>query len=108
MKRYTGWLLKQSEKDLGILEDPMQERIRTIQEKTGSDTFRMLAEKAVEDSLVLKKNVTFTVLVDVLVSMAPVNVSRGANYVEKIILLLGPPLSMIRTMLAACLSRSLG
>ena len=53
MKRYTGWLLKQSEKDLGILEDPMQERIRTIQEKTGSDTFRMLAEKAVEDSLVL-------------------------------------------------------
>lgn len=42
--------------DLGILDDPMQERLETRQKKTGSEEYRLLAEQAVEESLVLLKN----------------------------------------------------
>ena len=43
-------------KDLGLLEDPLQERIQTLQTETGSQAYRELAERAVEESLVLLKN----------------------------------------------------
>ena len=42
--------------DLGLLEDPMQENIQTLQGETGSESYRQLAQKAVEESLVLLKN----------------------------------------------------
>lgn len=42
--------------DLGIFEDPFCERIETTQKETGSDEYRQLSEKLVEESLVLLKN----------------------------------------------------
>ena len=46
----------QLKKDLGLLEDPMQEKLQTLQKETGSQAYRKLAERAVEESLVLLKN----------------------------------------------------
>ncbi len=43
-------------KELGVFEDPMFEKLETKQDKTGSDEYRDLAEKAVKESLVLLKN----------------------------------------------------
>lgn len=42
--------------DAGILKDPMQEHIETKQSQTGSDEYKKLAQKLVEESLVLLKN----------------------------------------------------
>jgi beta-glucosidase len=42
--------------DAGIIKDPMMENVQTNQQETGSDTYRALAEKLVEKSLVLLKN----------------------------------------------------
>ena len=42
--------------DAGILEDPLGEKIETAQAKVGSETYRTVAEEAVEKSLVLLKN----------------------------------------------------
>ncbi|MCQ2483484.1 MAG: glycoside hydrolase family 3 protein [Clostridia bacterium] len=43
-------------KDAGIFDDPLCEKLTTVQEKTGSDEYRKVAEKLVEESLVLIKN----------------------------------------------------
>ncbi|MCR4740362.1 MAG: glycoside hydrolase family 3 C-terminal domain-containing protein [Lachnospiraceae bacterium] len=43
-------------KNAGLFEDPMCEDLKTVQKETGSDEYRQLAEKAVEESLVLLKN----------------------------------------------------
>ena len=40
----------------GIMDDPMYDDLETIQDKTGSDEYRAVAEEAVEKSLVLLKN----------------------------------------------------
>ena len=42
--------------DAGIMEDPMCDELDTVQEDTGSDEYRAVAEEAVEKSLVLLKN----------------------------------------------------
>ena len=42
--------------DAGILDDPMCDSLETIQQETGSDEYRAVAEEAVEKSLVLLKN----------------------------------------------------
>ena len=42
--------------ELGVFEDPMLENIKIKQQETGSKEYRDLAEKAVEESLVLLKN----------------------------------------------------
>ena len=42
--------------DLGLLDDPMQEKVQTKQEEMGSEEYRKIAERAVEESLVLLKN----------------------------------------------------
>ena len=42
--------------DAGVLEDPLGENLKTVQQKTGSDEYRAVAEEAVEKSLVLLKN----------------------------------------------------
>lgn len=42
--------------DLGLLDDPMQEKVQTKQDETGSEEYRKIAERAVEESLVLLKN----------------------------------------------------
>ncbi len=41
---------------VGILRDPLFENIETVQKETGSREYRKLAERAVEESLVLLKN----------------------------------------------------
>ena len=46
----------QVKKDAGIIADPFCEKIETIQKETGSEEYRELAERAVEESLVLIKN----------------------------------------------------
>lgn len=46
----------QVKKEAGILDDPFFEKMQTVQTATGSDEYRRLAEKAVEESLVLLKN----------------------------------------------------
>ena len=46
----------QVKKDLGVFEDPFLENADIKYEETGSDEYRALAEKAVEESLVLLKN----------------------------------------------------
>ena len=43
-------------KDTGIIDDPFCEMLMTEQNKTGSQEYRAVAEKAVEESLVLIKN----------------------------------------------------
>ena len=43
-------------KDLGLFEDPMFTEIQTVKKETGSEEYRKLAEKLVEESLVLLKN----------------------------------------------------
>lgn len=43
-------------KEAGIFDDPFYENITTIQSATGSDEYRALAQRAVEESLVLLKN----------------------------------------------------
>lgn len=43
-------------KDQGILDDPFYDNMATVQSETGSDEYRALAQKAVEESLVLLKN----------------------------------------------------
>ena len=43
-------------KNLGLFEDPMLTNMQTKQSETGSDEYREVAEKAVEESLVLLKN----------------------------------------------------
>lgn len=43
-------------KDEGIFDDPFCENVETAQTETGSDEYRALAEKMVEESLVLVKN----------------------------------------------------
>ena len=40
----------------GVMDDPLQEAVTTVQNECGSDEYRSLAEKAVEESLVLLKN----------------------------------------------------
>ena len=40
----------------GVMDDPMQEKLKTVQTKCGSQEYRDLAVKAVEKSLVLLKN----------------------------------------------------
>ena len=40
----------------GVMDDPLQEAVTTVQSECGSDEYRSLAEKAVEESLVLLKN----------------------------------------------------
>ena len=42
--------------DAGIMDDPMQDKIETKQTEVGSMEYRKLAERAVEESLVLLKN----------------------------------------------------
>ena len=42
--------------DAGILDDPYFENLETEQDETGSEAYRAVAEKAVEESLVLLKN----------------------------------------------------
>ena len=42
--------------DAGILDDPLCENIKTMQQETGSAEYRSVAEEAVEKSLVLLKN----------------------------------------------------
>ncbi len=42
--------------DAGIFKDPMMENMNTVQKETGSKDYRELAEKLVEESLVLLKN----------------------------------------------------
>ena len=42
--------------DAGILEDPFCEKLVTVQQRTGSEAYRAVAEEAVEKSLVLLKN----------------------------------------------------
>lgn len=42
--------------DVGIMDDPMQEKIETKQAEVGSEEYRALAERAVSESLVLLKN----------------------------------------------------
>lgn len=46
----------QVKKDAGIIADPFCEKIKTVQKETGSEEYRELAERAVEESLVLIKN----------------------------------------------------
>ena len=46
----------QVKKDAGIIADPFCEKMKTTQKATGSEEYRKLAEKAVEESLVLIKN----------------------------------------------------
>lgn len=46
----------QVKKDAGIIADPFCEKMETVQKETGSETYRKLAERAVEESLVLIKN----------------------------------------------------
>ena len=43
-------------KDAGIIDDPLGEKMETKQNETGSAEYREVAEKAVEESLVLLKN----------------------------------------------------
>lgn len=43
-------------KNAGLFDDPMCERMKTVQTDTGSKEYRAVAEKAVEESLVLLKN----------------------------------------------------
>lgn len=43
-------------KDLGLFEDPFCEAMKTAARETGSDEYRAVAEKLVEESLVLLKN----------------------------------------------------
>ncbi len=43
-------------KNAGLFDDPMCERMKTVQTDTGSAEYRAVAEKAVEESLVLLKN----------------------------------------------------
>lgn len=43
-------------KDAGLIDDPLFEKLDTKQTETGSDEYRALAEKLVEESLVLLKN----------------------------------------------------
>ena len=42
--------------EAGVMDDPLQEAVTTVQSECGSDEYRALAEKAVEESLVLLKN----------------------------------------------------
>ena len=42
--------------DIGVISDPFCEKIDTLQKETGSKEYREVAEKAVEESLVLVKN----------------------------------------------------
>ena len=46
----------QVKKDVGIIEDPFGEKMETVQKETGSKEYREVAERAVEESLVLIKN----------------------------------------------------
>ena len=46
----------QVKKDVGIIEDPFGKKMETVQKETGSKEYREVAEKAVEESLVLIKN----------------------------------------------------
>ncbi len=46
----------QVKKDFGIIEDPFFENLETVQKETGSEEYRAVAERAVEESLVLLKN----------------------------------------------------
>ncbi len=46
----------QVKKDAGVIEDPFCEKMKTVQSETGSEEYRDVAEKAVEESLVLIKN----------------------------------------------------
>ena len=43
-------------KNVGLFDDPMCEKMKTVQADTGSAEYRAVAEKAVEESLVLLKN----------------------------------------------------
>ena len=43
-------------KEAGIIEDPLCEKMETVQTETGSDAYREVAERAVEESLVCLKN----------------------------------------------------
>ncbi|MBQ4462991.1 MAG: glycoside hydrolase family 3 C-terminal domain-containing protein, partial [Eubacterium sp.] len=43
-------------KDAGLFEDPYLENIKTVQTETGSDEYREVARRAVQESLVLLKN----------------------------------------------------
>lgn len=51
----VGRILK-VKKDLGLFEDPLLQNLETKQTETGSEEYRKLAEKLVEESLVLLKN----------------------------------------------------
>ena len=42
--------------DIGVIADPFGEKIKTVQKETGSKEYREVAEKAVEESLVLIRN----------------------------------------------------
>ena len=46
----------QVKKDVGVIEDPFGEKMETVQKQTGSKEYREVAERAVEESLVLIKN----------------------------------------------------
>ena len=46
----------QVKKDSGIIEDPFCEKMKTEKDETGSEEYRAVAERAVEESLVLIKN----------------------------------------------------
>ena len=43
-------------KNIGLFEDPMLKNMKTVQTETGSQEYREVAERAVEESLVLLKN----------------------------------------------------
>ena len=43
-------------KDAGLFDDPLCENLETVQQQTGSEAYRAVAEKLVEESLVLVKN----------------------------------------------------
>ena len=42
--------------EAGVMDDPLQEAVTTVKSECGSDEYRALAQKAVEESLVLLKN----------------------------------------------------
>lgn len=46
-------------KDSGIMADPFLENADTVKQETGSDKYRAVAEKLIEESLVLLKNAFF-------------------------------------------------
>ncbi|MBQ8913983.1 MAG: glycoside hydrolase family 3 protein [Lachnospiraceae bacterium] len=46
----------QVKKDIGIIKDPFCDNMETVQDETGSGEYRAVAERAVEESLVLIKN----------------------------------------------------